>query len=50
LVKFAKAEPLPDENEIHFENARAFVDNTRYRPPEPQVTDEKATVANEITA
>lgn len=49
LVKFAKAEPLPDENETHFENACTFVDNTRYRPPEPQLQNEKETVGNEIT-
>lgn len=49
LVKFAKAEPLPDENETHFENAIAFVNGTRYRPPEPQAVSEKATVENEIT-
>ncbi len=48
LVKFAKAEPLPDENETHFENATAFVNNTIYRPPEPQNLSEKVTVENEI--
>ncbi len=49
LVKFAKAEPLPDENETHFENACTFVNHTRYRPPEPQGVNEKVTVGNEIT-
>lgn len=49
LVKFAKSEPLPDENEAHFDNACTFVNNTRFRPPEPQVVNEKVTVGNEIT-
>ncbi|HJX70976.1 MAG TPA: hypothetical protein VJ346_03460, partial [Bacteroidales bacterium] len=34
LVKFAKAEPLPDENETQFENACTFVNHTKYRQPE----------------
>ncbi len=34
LVKFAKAEPLPDENIMHIENAYAFVKNTKYQPAE----------------
>lgn len=32
FVKFAKADPLPDENEAHFENAYAFVNNTKFQP------------------
>jgi hypothetical protein len=34
LVKFAKAEPLPDENITHIENAYLFVKNTKYQPAE----------------
>jgi hypothetical protein len=34
LVKFAKAEPLPDENITHLENAYTFVKNTKYKPAE----------------
>ena len=49
LVKFAKAEPLPDENETHFDSACAFVNNTRTRPPEPQVVNENVAVVDEIT-
>jgi hypothetical protein len=49
LVKFAKAEPLPDENETHFDSACTFVNDTKYRPPDLQVINEKETVANEIT-
>lgn len=30
FVKFAKADPFPDENETHFENAYKFVNNTKY--------------------
>jgi hypothetical protein len=50
LVKFAKAEPLPDENETHYENACAFVDHTKYRQPDMQAVYEKETVDNEISA
>jgi hypothetical protein len=32
LVKFAKAQPLPDENITHMENAYTFVKNTKYQP------------------
>ena len=49
FVKFAKAKPLPDENETHFDNACTYVNNTGYRPPEPQVVNEKVTVSDEIT-
>ena len=49
LVKFAKAEPLPDENETQFENACTFVNHTKYRQPELQVLNEKETVNTEIT-
>lgn len=41
LVKFARAEPLPDENDKHFENACAFVNHTKYRPADLQVVNEK---------
>jgi hypothetical protein len=34
LVKFAKGEPLPEENTIHMENAYEFVRNTKYVPAE----------------
>lgn len=32
LVKFARAEPLPDDNITHMENAYTFVKNTKYQP------------------
>ncbi len=48
LVKFAKAEPMPDKNETHFENACVFIDHTKYRQPDIQAVDEKETVGNEI--
>ncbi|MCX7955325.1 MAG: hypothetical protein N3A01_09100 [Bacteroidales bacterium] len=32
FVKFAKAEPLPDENEWHLKNAYNFVEKTRPKP------------------
>ncbi len=34
LVKFAKGEPLPEENIAHMENAYTFVRNTKYQPVE----------------
>lgn len=51
LVKFAKQEPLPDENVKNLENAYIFVKNTKYQEPEPvenekkeEVTDDKQTI------
>ena len=38
LVKFAKGEPLPDENITHMENAYTFVKNTKYQPVEQELT------------
>ncbi|UCH13531.1 MAG: hypothetical protein JSV22_10500 [Bacteroidales bacterium] len=38
LVKFAKSEPLPDENITHMDNAYAFVKNTKYQPVEQELT------------
>lgn len=38
LVKFAKGEPIPDENITHMENAYTFVKNTKYRPVEQELT------------
>lgn len=42
LVKFAKAEPSPDENEGHIENAYIFVNNTKYQgiPSNPEAPAE----------
>ena len=45
LVKFAKGEPLPDENITHMENAYTFVKNTKYQPAE-QVGVENAEIDN----
>jgi hypothetical protein len=39
LVKFAKAEPLPDENITHIENAYTFVKNTKYQPAEQAIIE-----------
>lgn len=39
FVKFAKAEPLPDENDWHFKNAYSFVEKTK-----PQESNELKTV------
>lgn len=50
LVKFAKADPLPDENETHFENACTFVSNTRYRQPEPTELNENVSLSKEVTS
>lgn len=50
LVKFAKADPLPDENETHFENACAFVSNTRYRQPELTELNENLSLSKEVTS
>lgn len=40
LVKFAKMEPLPDENDLALINAYFFVNQTKYEPPKP--TEEQA--------
>jgi hypothetical protein len=40
LVKFARAEPLPDENITHMENAYTFVKNTKYQPDEQAVIED----------
>ena len=50
LVKFAKADPLPDENETHFENAYKFVNNTKYIEKVSPVSQDAEPVNNEITA
>ena len=34
LVKFAKGEPLPEENVTHMENTYTFVKNTKFEPAE----------------
>ncbi len=39
LVKFAKADPLPDENDMHLENAFKFVMSTKFQPTEQQVQE-----------
>ncbi|MBN2612262.1 MAG: hypothetical protein JXB00_11945 [Bacteroidales bacterium] len=49
LVKFAKADPLPDENETHYENACKFVNNTKFREDFIQVKDLNEPVSNEVT-
>ncbi len=43
LVKFAKQEPLPDENVQNIENAYTFVKNTMYREPEPEESKQSDT-------
>lgn len=43
LVKFAKQEPLPDENVQNMENAYTFVKNTLYREPEPEESKQSDT-------
>jgi len=40
LVKFAKMEPLPDENDLSLMNAYFFVNQTKYE--EPKTTEEQA--------
>jgi hypothetical protein len=40
LVKFAKMEPLPDENDLALKNAYLFVNQTKYEEPIP--TEEQA--------
>lgn len=35
LVKFAKFEPLPDENDLSIMNAYFFVNQTKYEEPQP---------------
>ncbi len=40
LVKFAKQEPLPDENVKNLENAYIFVKNTKYQEPEPDENEQ----------
>ena len=49
LVKFAKADPLPDENDAHLENAFKFVMNTKFQTSELQ-KQEIESVGNEITS
>jgi len=42
FVKFAKAEPLPDENDWHWKNAHSFIEKTRPEVvPAEEVKDEK---------
>ncbi len=41
FVKFAKAEPLPDENDWHLKNAFAFVEKTKPQPVEVKNEEEK---------
>jgi len=35
LVKFAKMEPLPDENDLALKNAYLFVNQTKFEAPKP---------------
>jgi hypothetical protein len=41
FVKFAKATPLPDENDWHWKNAVHFVEQTKPAPAETSNSDEK---------
>jgi hypothetical protein len=52
LVKFAKADPLPDENEKHFDNAHAFVNNTKFQMFGLNVgeTEEQSDIKDNVTA
>jgi len=44
LVKFAKGQPLPDENITHMENAYLFVMDTKYQPVEEDVVSDKVSI------
>jgi hypothetical protein len=46
LVKFAKAQPLPDENEVSLLNAYQFVNNTKISEPVAATEDNKETDLN----
>ncbi|NJK87846.1 MAG: hypothetical protein HC906_19660 [Bacteroidales bacterium] len=50
LVKFAKADPLPDENEIQLEKAYIFVDHTKFQVVEPSIDIQVEPVNEKVTA
>jgi hypothetical protein len=46
LVKFARSQPLPDENMTHMDNAYAFVKNTKQQPVDGDIAYDDVNTAN----
>ncbi|MFO7658437.1 MAG: hypothetical protein R6W78_15375, partial [Bacteroidales bacterium] len=48
LVKFAKGDPLPDENEQHYDNACKFVNSTKFNEDLIQVKEMNEPLSNQL--
>lgn len=46
LVKFAKGQPLPDENITHMDNAYAFIRNTKQQPADEDIANDDINTDN----